>query len=99
MAHEEIPVLDGLELSLARGETVSVVGASGAGKTTMIHVLGLLDAPDSGSLEIDGIDALSARGSMRAAIRNRYLGFVFQFYHLVNELTTLENVMLPARIG
>ena len=99
MAHETIPVLDGLDLELARGESVSVVGASGSGKTTMIHVLGLLDRPDAGLLEIDGEDVISASGARRAALRNRHLGFVFQFYHLVNELTALENVVLPARIG
>jgi ABC-type lipoprotein export system ATPase subunit len=99
MAHETIPVLDGLELRLSPGETVSVVGASGSGKTTMIHVLGLLDRPDSGTLTIDGEDVLAASGSRRAQLRNRHLGFVFQFYHLVNELTALENVSLPARIG
>jgi lipoprotein-releasing system ATP-binding protein len=96
---ETIPVLEGLELVLRRGERVSVVGASGSGKTTMIHVLGLLDRPDAGRLAIDGVDVLQASGARRAEIRNRRLGFVFQFYHLVNELTALENVMLPARIG
>jgi lipoprotein-releasing system ATP-binding protein len=99
MAHETIPVLEGLELTLARGESVSVVGSSGSGKTTMIHVLGLLDRPDAGSLEIDGEDVIAASGARRAALRNRHLGFVFQFYHLVNELTALENVVLPAKIG
>jgi lipoprotein-releasing system ATP-binding protein len=99
MAHETIPVLEGLCLELRRGESVSVVGASGSGKTTMIHVLGLLDQPDAGSLAIDGEDVLSASGARRAVLRNRHLGFVFQFYHLVNELTALENVALPAQIG
>jgi lipoprotein-releasing system ATP-binding protein len=99
MAHETIPVLDGLDLELARGESVSVLGASGSGKTTMINVLGMLDRPDAGELEIDGEDVLEASGARRATLRNRHLGFVFQFYHLVNELTALENVMLPARIG
>jgi lipoprotein-releasing system ATP-binding protein len=99
MAHETIPVLEALDLELRRGESVSVVGASGSGKTTMIHVLGLLDRPDAGALEIDGEDVIAASGARRAALRNRHLGFVFQFYHLVNELTALENVVLPARIG
>ena len=99
MAHETIPVLEGLDLTLALGESVAVVGASGSGKTTMIHVLGLLDRADDGDLSIGGEDALEASGSRRAALRNRHLGFVFQFYHLVNELTALENVVLPARIG
>jgi len=99
MAQETIPVLVGLDIDLARGESVSVVGASGSGKTTMIHVLGMLDVPDSGSLEIDGEDVLASSGARRAQLRNRHIGFVFQFYHLVNELTALENVELPARIG
>jgi ABC-type lipoprotein export system ATPase subunit len=99
MAHETIPVLDGLDVDLVRGDSVSVVGASGSGKTTMIHVLGMLDQPDAGTLEIDGEDVLAASGARRAALRNRHLGFVFQFYHLVNELSALENVELPARIG
>ena len=99
MAHETIPVLQGLDLVLSRGETVSVVGASGSGKTTMIHVLGLLDVPESGSLSIDGRDVLAASRVRRAELRNRHFGFVFQFYHLLNELTALENVLLPARIG
>jgi len=99
MAHETIPVLDGLDVELSRGDSVSVVGASGSGKTTMIHVLGMLDRPDAGRLEIDGEDVLAASGARRATLRNRHLGFVFQFYHLVNELTALENVELPARIG
>ena len=99
MAQETIPVLEGLDLTLGLGESVAVVGASGSGKTTMIHVLGLLDRADEGSLSIAGEDALAASASRRAALRNRHLGFVFQFYHLVNELTALENVVLPARIG
>ncbi len=99
LANETIPVLEGLDLRIAPGESVSVVGASGSGKTTMIHVLGLLDRPDAGTLQIEGCDALAASGSRRADLRNRRLGFVFQFYHLVNELTALENVQLPAMIG
>ena len=99
MAHEAIDVLGGLDLRLMRGESVAVVGASGSGKTTMINVLGLLDRPDTGQVRISGEDALAASGARRAALRNAKLGFVFQFYHLVNELTALENVLLPARIG
>jgi lipoprotein-releasing system ATP-binding protein len=98
LANESIPVLEGLDLKMMRGESVSVVGASGSGKTTMIHVLGLLDRPDAGSLAIDGEDVLHASAARCAVLRNRHIGFVFQFYHLVNELTALENVTLPARI-
>ncbi len=98
-ANETIPVLEGLDLVLMRGTSLAVVGASGSGKSTMIHVLGLLDPPDSGTLRIDGEDVLAASRRRRAELRNRRLGFVFQFYHLVNELTALENVALPAMIG
>lgn len=99
IAHETIEVLRGLDLMLSRGESVAVVGSSGSGKTTMINLLGLLDRPDAGSVSVCGEDALAASGARRADLRNRRLGFVFQFYHLVNELTAFENVLLPARIG
>ncbi len=99
LGHETIRILDGLDLTVARGERVAVVGASGSGKTTMIHILGLLDRPDSGSLSVDGEDVLSATQARRTAIRNAAIGFVFQFYHLVPELSALDNVILPARIG
>ncbi len=98
MGSETITVLQGLDLELAVGESVSVVGASGSGKTTMIHVLGLLDKPDSGELRLNGENLFASSGSRQAQIRNRSFGFVFQFYHLVHELTAVENVMLPAMI-
>jgi len=98
MGSETIAVLQGLDLDLGAGESVSVVGASGSGKTTMIHVLGLLDRPDSGDLELSGEDALRASGKRRARLRNESFGFIFQFYHLVPELSALDNVLLPARI-
>ncbi|MCE9636607.1 MAG: ABC transporter ATP-binding protein [Planctomycetes bacterium] len=99
LRQETIEILSGLDLVVARGESVAVVGASGSGKTTMINMLGLLDRPDTGSVRIAGEDALAASGSRRAQMRNQRLGFVFQFYHLVNELSALDNVLLPARIG
>lgn len=99
LGHETIRILDGLDLTVARGERVAVVGASGSGKTTMIHILGLLDRPDTGSLEIDGEDVLAASQGRRTAIRNAAIGFVFQFYHLVPELSAADNVVLPARLG
>lgn len=99
MGRETIPVLRDLELLLRRGERVSVVGASGSGKTTMINVLGLLDRPQAGQVTLLGEDALAARAGRRNELRNRGIGFIFQFYHLVNELTALENVLLPAMIG
>jgi len=93
-----IPVLQGVELSISEGEFVSIVGASGCGKSTLLHLLATLDAPDSGEVFFDGhrIDDLPSAG--RDILRNRYFGMVFQFYHLLPELTTLENVLAPAMI-
>ena len=93
-----IQVLQGLDLDLVQGEVVAVVGASGVGKSTLLHILGLLDRPDQGILEFEGRDLADAGRAERDRIRNRSVGFVFQFFHLVPELTALENVLLPARI-
>jgi lipoprotein-releasing system ATP-binding protein len=94
-----IPVLQGVELTISDGEFVSIIGPSGCGKSTLLHVLGTLDAPDAGEVCFEGhrIDNLSSTG--RDILRNRYFGMVFQFYHLLPELTTLENVLAPAMIG
>jgi lipoprotein-releasing system ATP-binding protein len=96
---ETIRVIEGLEFELAHGETMSIVGASGSGKTTLIQLLGLLDKPDQGAIIVNGRDATASSASQRNHLRNTTFGFVFQFYHLVNELTALQNVQLPARIG
>ena len=95
----EIPVLQGVELSINAGEFVSIIGPSGCGKTTLLHLLATLDAPDSGEICFEGhrIDNVSSAG--RDLLRNKYFGMVFQFYHLLPELTTLENVLTPAMIG
>jgi lipoprotein-releasing system ATP-binding protein len=95
----EIPVLQGVEMAIREGEFVSVIGPSGCGKSTLLHVLATLDAPDSGEIRFEGnrIDNLPSAG--RDILRNRYFGMVFQFYHLLPELTTLENVLAPAMIG
>lgn len=93
-----VPVLRGIDISLADGEFVSIVGQSGSGKSTLMHLLGLLDTPDHGEVRLDGsrIDNLSA--TQRDHIRNTTFGFVFQFYHLLPELTLLENVLSPIMI-
>jgi len=94
-----IPVLQGVEFSINEGEFVSIIGPSGCGKTTLLHLLATLDAPDSGEVCFEGnrIDNLPSKG--RDILRNKYFGMVFQFYHLLPELTTLENVLTPAMIG
>ena len=95
----EVRVLSGLNLEVRTGEFLSIVGASGSGKSTLLHLLGTLDAPDSGSIHLDGrrIDDLPARD--RDTLRNKTFGYIFQFYHLLPELTTLDNVLMPAYIA
>lgn len=95
----ELKVLKGVDLSVSTSEVVSIMGASGAGKSTLLQILGTLSTPDSGSLVIDGVDVLKLDGKALAEFRNRRLGFVFQFHHLLPEFTALENVMIPAFIA
>jgi ABC-type lipoprotein export system ATPase subunit len=91
-------VLDGADLEVEGGELVAVVGPSGCGKSTLLHLLGGLDAPDAGSVELAGYQ-LEREGERRLTeLRRRYVGFVFQFFHLIPELTGEENVLLPARL-
>jgi lipoprotein-releasing system ATP-binding protein len=93
-----VPVLGGLDLEVHPGEFLSVVGASGSGKSTLLHLLGTLDRPDEGRIYLEGrrIDSVPSRE--RDALRNRTFGFIFQFYHLLPELTALENVLMPQMI-
>lgn len=94
-----LKVLKGIDFSAAKSEVVSIMGASGAGKSTLLQIIGTLSTPDSGSLEIDGIDVLKLDSKGLADFRNRKIGFVFQFHHLLPEFTALENVMIPAFIA
>jgi lipoprotein-releasing system ATP-binding protein len=94
-----IHVLDGVELAVRRGEMVAIVGASGAGKSTLLHLLGALDRPTRGSVFLDGQPLHGRADDDLAAIRNRKIGFVFQFHHLLREFSALENVMMPLRIA
>lgn len=91
-----IDVLTDASLEVRPGEALAVTGKSGAGKSTLLHLLGLVDSPTSGRILLDGSDVAEARGAEKARIRNRRFGFIFQAYHLVPELTALENVLLPA---
>ena len=94
----EVPVLNGVDMSVSEREMVSIIGQSGSGKSTLLHLLGTLDRPDAGEIHFQGhrIDNLAAPG--RDVLRNRYIGLIFQFYHLLPELTTLENVLAPMMI-
>ncbi|MBE0596095.1 MAG: ABC transporter ATP-binding protein, partial [Desulfuromonadales bacterium] len=94
-----VEVLRGIDLAVDRGERVAVVGASGAGKTTLMHILGALDQPTAGQVKFEDVDLFSLRGGDLDAFRNRSVGFVFQFHQLLPEFSALENVMMPALIA
>ncbi|MCO6494456.1 MAG: ABC transporter ATP-binding protein [Bacteroidetes bacterium] len=97
--YNNLQVLKGIDLEISKGEIVTIVGDSGAGKTTLLHILGTLDKPDSGTLEINGerIDKLGSKALSK--FRNKNIGFVFQFHHLLPEFTALENVCIPTWIA
>jgi lipoprotein-releasing system ATP-binding protein len=98
-AEREVAVLRHVDLEVEPGELVAIVGPSGSGKTTLLHLLGALDHPDEGTVEIGGVDVASLDGARLARFRNRTLGFVFQFHQLLPDFSALENVMLPTRIA
>ena len=95
----QVPVLTGVDLDIPQGETVAVLGASGVGKSTLLHILGTLERPSSGEILWEGTNVFTMDDKNLAAFRNRRLGFVFQFHHLLPEFNALENVMMPALIA
>ncbi len=94
-----LDVLRGVDLDITRGEILAIIGPSGVGKSTLLHIMGTLDRPTKGRVMIDGTDVFALQDEAMAAFRNRTVGFVFQFHHLLRELTALENVMMPCLIG
>ena len=94
-----LQVLKGIDLQIEKGEVVSIVGPSGAGKTTLLQIMGTLDTPDAGCVQIGGTDVLALKEKQLSAFRNQHIGFVFQFHQLLPEFTAIENVMIPAFIA
>ncbi len=98
-SYGNLNVLKGINIDINRGEIVSIVGASGAGKSTLLHILGTLDKADSGYVKVNNIDVSSLKEKKLSEFRNKNIGFVFQFHHLLPEFTALENVCIPAFIS
>ena len=94
-----LPVLRGVDINISKGEIVSIVGSSGAGKSTLLHILGTLDKADNGSVSLKGTQYRDLNGRKLSAFRNKNIGFVFQFHHLLPEFTALENVCIPGLIA
>ncbi len=96
---KDLHVLRGIDLDVRAAETVAIVGASGAGKSTLLHIVGTIDAPTAGAVQFEGVDVFSKTSAELAAFRNKSIGFVFQFHHLLPEFDALENVMMPGMIA
>ena len=99
MGDGQIDVLRGIDFEVEKGEIIAVMGPSGVGKSTLLHILGGLDNPSSGRVYVDGVDVFGLSDAERAHFRNRHVGFVFQFHHLLSDFTALENVMMPLLIS
>lgn len=95
----KLHVLKGVDIEIGKGEIVSIVGSSGAGKSTLLHILGTLDEADKGSIKLDEVAVQNLKGNALAKFRNKHIGFVFQFHHLLPEFTALENVCIPGWIS
>ncbi|WP_219226048.1 ABC transporter ATP-binding protein [Pedobacter antarcticus] len=98
-AYGNLPILKGVDFEIAKGEIVSIIGASGAGKSTLLHILGTLDKADEGTVELNGTRLNELNGEELSVFRNKNIGFVFQFHHLLPEFTALENICIPAFIA
>jgi len=98
-AYNGLKVLQGISLEIKTNELVAIIGPSGAGKSTLLHIIGTIDKPDSGKVLLNNTDALALSSKKLAAFRNKHIGFVFQFHHLLPEFTSAENVMIPAMIA
>ncbi len=97
--YSNLQVLKGVDVTVGRGEIVTIVGSSGAGKSTLLHLLGTLDVPSSGEVWLEEVNLTSLRGNALADFRNRNIGFIFQFHHLLPEFSALENVCIPGFIA
>ncbi|TDO22634.1 ABC transporter ATP-binding protein [Pedobacter duraquae] len=98
-SYGSLPILKGVDFEVQKGEIVSIIGASGAGKSTLLHILGTLDKPDAGTVELNGTKITSLTGELVSVFRNQHIGFVFQFHHLLPEFSAIENICIPAFIA
>ncbi|NLR56742.1 ABC transporter ATP-binding protein [Chitinophaga polysaccharea] len=97
--YSNLPILKGVDITVSKGEIVTIVGSSGAGKSTLLHILGTLDTPSGGEVWLNNVNLTGLKGNALADFRNRHIGFIFQFHHLLPEFTALENVCIPAYIA